>query len=112
MHPSSDPSSAETEGRSADTPIERLISGYRLLMRRELDPTAVALLFGVAVVCGIGLKLVFGSFITIGYEDYRLAEDQPNMSLNDLQQRLIDQGGSLAYEPTRTAGPSCPDTGR
>lgn len=81
-------------------------------MQRDLDPTAVILLFSVAVVFGIGLKLLFGSFVTIGYEDYRLAEDRPNMSLNELQKRLIDQGGSLAYEPTQTAGPSCSDTGR
>ena len=112
MHLSPDSSRAEAEERSADTLIERLIGGCRHLMHRDLDPTTVSLLFGIAVVFGIGLKLIFGSFVTIGYEDYRLALDRPNMSLNELQARLIVQGGSLAYEPTQTAGPSCPDTSR
>jgi len=110
MHLSSDSSRVETEEQSVDGPIGRLIDGCRHLMRRDLDPTTVSILFGVAVVFGISLKLAFGSFVTIGYEDYRLALDRPNMSLNELQAHLIRQGGSLAYKPTQTAGPACPDT--
>ncbi len=109
---SSESSSRETAEYPSDSLVQRLRSGCRELLQRDLDPTTVSILFSLAVALGIGLKLLFGSFATIGYEDYRLAEDAPNMSLNALQKRLIDQGASLAYEPSQAAGPACPDQKR
>lgn len=102
----------ETRDSRTDSWAQFFIDQYHRLARRELDSVAVTFLFGIAVVFGIGLKLLFGSFVTIGYEDYRLAENVPNTNLNALQKRLLEQGGSFAYAPTETAGPACKDQER
>lgn len=78
-------------------------------MHQDLTPASVMVLFFVALIVGIITKLFFGSFITIGYDDYRLEHSQSNMNLTALQKNLLAQGGSLAYEPKQLSGPACPD---
>lgn len=69
--------------------------------------TAVSLLFVSAFIVGVSLKLLFGAFITIGHDDYRIKHNQPNVQLNTLQKNLLERGGSLAYTPEQVTGPAC-----
>lgn len=78
-------------------------------IHQDLTPGAVMILFSAAVITGIGIKFLFGSFITIGYDDYRLERNPSNRDLVAIQKHLLAQGGSFAYEPRQVSGPACPD---
>ena len=71
---------------------------------------SVGLLFLGAFVSGILIKLVLSFFITIGYDDYRLASSSQGISLIELQAKTLGEGGSFAYTPKQGAGPVCVDS--
>ena len=71
---------------------------------------SVGLLFLGAFVSGILIKLVLSFFITIGYDDYRLASSPQGISLIELQAKTLGEGGSFAYTPKQGAGPVCVDS--
>lgn len=87
----------------------KAVSGY-FFHQESNAPSSVALFFSMAVVGGILLKLWFGSFITIGYDDYRLHTSQSLINLSELQKSALAHGGSLAYTPQKSSGASCSQT--
>lgn len=100
---------------SLDTETSRPFWGscqdvFQKYVSKDLTPRVVTGLFFLAFAIGMGLKLWFGLWITIGYEDYHLTHAPKTLNLNALQKNFIEQGGSLAYELKDTSGPSCPDS--
>lgn len=73
-------------------------------------PVSVSLLFLGAFVLGILTKLLMSFFLTIGYDDYRLASGGRAISLIELQTKTLKEGGSFAYAPRRGTGPVCSDS--
>lgn len=71
---------------------------------------SVSLLFLGAFVFGVLIKLVLSFFITIGYDDYRLASSPQGISLIELQAKTLGEGGSFTYTPKQGAGPVCVDS--
>lgn len=92
--------------------IPEMLSGFltkysALLVQQEYQFVTVVTLFSGAVLAGIALKLVFVSCITIGFDDYRLAVPRYNVSLTELQERWLSDGGSFAYTPRQNSGSVC-----
>lgn len=81
-----------------------------LLDRKKNSQVSASVLFFVALVFGILLKLVFSHFWTVGYDDYHLTSMHEKISLIGLQKKALDGGGSLAYTPRKISGLSCTDS--
>ncbi len=72
-------------------------------------PLPVGLLFFGAMIIGVFIKLALSSFVTIGYDDYHSAGTKNAISLIELQEKTLREGGSLAYIPKQNSGPACTD---
>ncbi len=68
----------------------------RTLLKREYSHRALALLFLIALSLGAFFKSLVNDSLTMGYDDYRLTDDDRLLDVNALQKKLISQGGSLA----------------
>lgn len=79
----------------------------RLVVRREYTRNDLIALFILAVILGAGLKAVATDTITIGFDDYTLPPEETLYDLNALQQKFIDEGGTLAGNAVTPSAGSC-----
>ncbi len=76
----------------------------RFIVRREYTKRDLIVLFILAIILGAGLKTIATGIVTIGFEDYTLVSKETLYDLNAVQQKLIDEGGSLAGSDAAPAG--------
>lgn len=96
-----------------DTTVKKVRAGFAFvkdgcagLLVRDYSVRDLIVIFVVAACLGAGFKFVAEETITIGFDDYTLASKKTFYDLNALQQKIIDEGGSLAVS-TRGQGGSC-----
>ena len=80
---------------------------FSRLFKKDREVLRTFLLFSISILMGIVLKFWLGSFVTMGYDDYRAQSAQGTLSLVELQTKVLGQGGSLAYVPQLIGGPAC-----
>lgn len=77
-------------------------SGVTRLVRRDFSRRDLVILFFVAFLVGVFFKQSAREFFTIGYEDYKLTEASTLYDLNQVEQTLLENGGTLAVSQSRT----------
>lgn len=76
--------------------------------KNVFSPRALAILFIVAFIVGVGVKSLLNNVLTIGYEDYTLKGSENALDLNLIQKNLIEKGEALAVgENVTPSGEVC-----
>lgn len=65
----------------------------RLIVQGAYTRRDLAVLFGIAILCGIILKIIAAHTVTIGFEDYKVVSQSSPYDIKVVQKRLVEQGG-------------------
>lgn len=76
----------------------------RLVIRGEYAKRDLVILFMVAFFVGVGMKTAATQTITIGFDDYTLPPKETLLDLNDIQKKVIENGGVLRESDVASGG--------
>lgn len=89
--------------------VSRLRDGFFRFLQRDFTLRDLALLFVFGFLLGTAFKTAAYDRLTIGFEDYRLSRPATLVDFNRVQERVLQDGGTLAVSPSPSAAPLCTD---